>query len=142
MFHSHGLSALLGQTGDNPYTLLFAGEYAINYKGEYFLIDKEEAIKMCESIISNTKVYSTVNNITNNRYLSLIDGKWDIKYMNKSTMTDAPLKNVQMIGNNNELLAETEMIKLSIKNTSSNEIELGSRLELEVIINGIWYLTT
>lgn len=126
-------------SGDYPYTLLLAGEYAINYEGEYFLIDKEESVKMCKSIIGDTQVYDSVYNIVNNRYLSLIDGKWDKKYMYKSTKKDDSLKNVQMVGENKELHSEAEMLKLSIENTSFNEIQFGSRLELEALVDDIWY---
>ena len=126
-------------SGSYPYTLLSAGEYAINYEGEYFLIDKEDAVKMCNSIIRNTQVHDTVYNIVNNRYLSLIDGKWNTKYMNKSIKTDDTLEKVQMIGDNKELHSDTELLKILIENTSSKEIEFGSRLELEALIDDSWY---
>lgn len=44
-----------------------------------------------------------------------------------------------MVGDNKELQSETEMLKLSIENTSSNEIQFGSRLELEALVDDIWY---
>lgn len=47
----------------NPYDILFIGDYAITYEGEYYLIDGEEAKEICQSIIGDTKVKDNVSYI-------------------------------------------------------------------------------
>jgi hypothetical protein len=123
----------------NPYTILFAGNYAITYKGEYYLIDGAKAEKMCQSIKGETKVSNDISNIVNQRYLSLVNEHWDSKYMKSSNWTGVQIENVQLLVDKTTVNTKEPAIGLTIENKTSNTIEFGSKLMLEAKVNGVWY---
>jgi hypothetical protein len=122
----------------NPHHILFAGDYAITDKGEYYLIDKEEAEKICKSIVGNTSVTNAIY-MYNHRYLSLINGKWNTTYMIKSRWTEAQTANIQMRSDKAVVSNEDKNLELEIINNSSNIINFGSRFELEALVEDVWY---
>jgi hypothetical protein len=123
----------------NPYYILFSGDCAITYDGEYYLIDGNEAEKMCQSIIGDTKVYNDVSHIVNHRYLSLIKGNWDTKYMVSTKFTGEQIKNVHLLGEKISIDIRELKFGLTIVNNTRNTIEFGSKLALETLINDEWY---
>lgn len=125
--------------GEHPYYILFAGDYAITSAGEYYLIDGEKAEKMCQSIVGDTKVKEDVSYIINHRYLSLVEGHWDTKYMTSSRWTGEQMKNVQLLGEKSSLDTDEKTLGLTILNNTGKTIEFGSRLMLETLINDAWY---
>lgn len=123
----------------DPFHILFAGNYAITHDGEYYLIDGEEAERMCQSIIGDTRVYDNVFYVMNHRYLSLVEGDWDTRFMTKSRWTSKPLENAEIIGTITLLDAENEVLDFTITNITGSILEFGSRLELETRVGEIWY---
>lgn len=118
--------------------ILFAGDYAITDKGEYYLIDKYEAEKICKSIVANTRLTIPIY-IYNHRYLSLINGKWNTKYMIKSSWTETQMANIQMKSNKAVVNKEDENLELEIVNNSSSKINFGSQIEIEALVDDVWY---
>jgi hypothetical protein len=124
---------------DRSYKILFAGDYAINEKGEYFLIDSSEAVRMCESVVNRTTVSDQVSYIVNHRYISLIDGKWNTKYMPESIWTEAALKKASLTGTVDSVASDCEKLELTITNQTGYTLEFGSKLTLEVRVGEVWY---
>jgi hypothetical protein len=123
----------------NPYTILFAGNYAITYKGQYYLIDGAKAERMCQSIKGELKVNNDISNIVNQRYLSLVKEHRDSKYMKPSNWTGVQIENVQLLVDKTTVDTMEPAIGLTIVNKTSNTIEFGSNLMLEAKVNGVWY---
>ena len=124
---------------DNPYTLLIIGDYAINYKGEYYRIDGQKAKEMCQSIIGDTRVGDGVSYIVNHRYLSLLEGVWNTTFMTKSRYTSAPLENATMTMLESSINTQQELIILTLENLTGSTIQFGSMYSLEVLVNDHWY---
>ena len=124
---------------DNPYTLLIIGDYAINYKGEYYKIDGRKAKEMCQSIVSDTRVGEGVSYIINHRYLSLLEGVWDTTYMTESSYTAAPLENATMTMLESSINKQQELIILTLENHTGSTLQFGSMYSLEVLVNDRWY---
>ena len=118
--------------------ILFVGNYAITDKGEYYLIDKGEAEKIYKSIIANTRVINSIY-IYNHRYLSLLNGKWDSKYMIKSKWTEPQISNVQMRSDKTVVNNKDENLELELINNSSDKISFGTRIEIEAMVEDEWY---
>jgi hypothetical protein len=123
----------------DPFHVLFAGDYAITHDGEFYLIDGEEAERMCQLIIGDTRVYDNVFYIMNHRYLSLVDGDWDTRFIAKSRWTSKPLENAKMNGAITLLDVENEVMDFTITNNTGGILEFGSRLELETKVGEVWY---
>ncbi|MDF2907128.1 MAG: hypothetical protein K0R34_2449 [Herbinix sp.] len=124
---------------DNPYTLLFIGDYAINYNGEYYKIDGQKAAKMCQSIVRDTRVGDGVSYILNHRYLSLLDGVWDTTYMTESSYIEAPLENASLTMDEPSIDSRQEQITLTIENHTGSTLQFGSMYSLEVLVDRHWY---
>lgn len=124
---------------DHPYTLLFIGDYAINYEGEYYKIDKEKAEKMCRSIVGDTRTSDGVTYIVNHRYLSLLDGTWDTAYMTKSRHLGAPLESASLTVTAHSIDTAEDQLDIIIENHTGNNLEFGSKLDLEVMADNTWY---
>ena len=118
--------------------ILFVGNYAITDKGEYYLIDNGEAEKIYKSIIANTRVINSIY-IYNHRYLSLLNGKWDTKYMIKSKWTEPQISNVQMRSDKTVVNNKDENLELELINNSSDKISFGTRIEIEAMVEDEWY---
>ncbi|WP_432662967.1 immunoglobulin-like domain-containing protein [Wukongibacter baidiensis] len=123
----------------SSYYVLFAEDYAISYTGEYFRIDGEKAKKMCQSIVGDTKVNNQVSYIVNHRYISLIEGEWNTKYMIPTYWTGEQMKNVQLVGTKPFIDSQDIMLEFTILNNTGKTMEFGSRLMLETQVNDIWY---
>lgn len=121
------------------YSILFAGNYAITYTGEYYLIDGDKTEKMCNSIKGDTKVNNDVSYIVNQRYISLVKEHWDSKYMQRSKWTEDQIKGVQLLGDKSPVDTRETTLELTLENKTGDGITFGSRLELETRINGVWY---
>lgn len=124
---------------DNPYILLILGDYAINYKGEYYKIDGQKAVKMCQSIVNDTRVGEGVSYILNHRYLSLLEGVWDTTYMTKSSYTEAPVENASMTMLESSIDPRKDRLILTLENHTGNTLQFGSMYSLEVLVDDIWY---
>lgn len=124
---------------DNPYTLLFIGDYAITYDGAYYKIDSRKAQEMCRSIIGATDVHEGTSYIANQRYLSLLSGEWDTTYMIASSYTGTPLENASMTSEKASIDTSLEKLGITIDNHTGSTLEFGSKLDLEVMVDGIWY---
>lgn len=124
---------------DNPYTLLFIGDYAINYKGEYYKIDGRKAEEMCQSIVRETKVGEGMSFIMNHRYLSLLEGAWDTTYMTESSFTGAPLKGASLNMAEDSIDSQKQQIILTIENQTGNTLQFGSMYSLEALVDNRWY---
>jgi hypothetical protein len=124
---------------DNPYTLLFISDYAINYQGEYYKIDGEKAEEMCQSIVRDTRVGEGVSYILNHRYLSLLEGTWDTTYMLASSYIEAPLLNASLTMDEPSIDSRQEQITLTIENHTGSTLQFGSMYSLEVLVDNHWY---
>lgn len=124
---------------ENSYNILFAGDYAIMYKGEFYRIDGKEAVEMCQSIVGDTRINDHVLNIVNHRYLSLIEGHWDTRYMTITNYKEEEMENVQLVGVMTSVELDVEMLAFTMVNNSGRTIEFGSRLVLETLLNDEWY---
>jgi hypothetical protein len=131
----YGIKILAGNKYQN---ILFVGDYAITDKGEYYLIDKEEAEKIFKSTVANTRVNNSIY-IYNHRYLSLLNGKWDTKYMIKSRWTEPQMANINMISDKTVVNNQDENLELEIVNSSSSKISFGSQIEIEAMVDDVWY---
>jgi hypothetical protein len=123
----------------DTHCILIAGNYAITDKGEYYLIEKKDIEKICKSIVGKTTVRNGINYIYNHRYLSIINGKWNTKYMFKSKWTDTQMAFIQMKSDKTVVDIESEKITLEILNNSSSEIYFITRIEFEVMVDDVWY---
>ncbi len=124
---------------DNPYTLLIIGDYAINYKGEYYKIDGQKAEEMCQSIIRETRVGEGISYIMNHRYLSLLEGVWDPTYMTESSYTGAPLEDATLTMAEASIDTQKEQIILTLENHTGSTLQFGSMYSLEALVNNRWY---
>jgi hypothetical protein len=124
---------------EDPFLILFAGDYAITHDGEYYLIDGEEAERMCQSIVGDTKVYDNVSYIMNHRYLSLLEGYWDTRFMTESNWTGEALENAKLSSAMTSVDVKSEILELTITNNTGSTMDFGSRLELETSVEGVWY---
>lgn len=124
---------------DNPYTLLILGDYAINYKGEYYKINGQKAEEMCQSIVNDTRVGAGVSYILNHRYLSLLEGVWDTTYMTKSSYTEAPMENASMTMQESSIDPQKDRIILTLENHTGSTLQFGSMYSLEVQVDDNWY---
>jgi hypothetical protein len=124
---------------DHPYTLLFIGDYAINYEGEYYKIDREKAEKMCRSIVGDTRTSEGINYIVNHRYLSLLDGAWDTTHMMKSSHLEAPLESASLTVTASSIDTSRDQLDIIIENHTGSILEFGSKLDLEVMADNTWY---
>jgi hypothetical protein len=124
---------------DNPYTLLILGDYAINYKGEYFKIDGKKAEEMCQSIVDDTRESEGVSYILNHRYLSLLEGIWDTTYMTESHYTEAPLENATLTMVESSIDTQKERLVLTLENHTGSTLQFGSMYSLEVLVGDLWY---
>jgi hypothetical protein len=124
---------------DNPYTLLILGDYAINYKGEYFKIDGQKAEERCQSIIDDTREWEGVSYILNHRYLSLLEGIWDATYMTESHYTEAPLENATLTMVESSIDTQKERLVLTLENQTGSTLQFGSMYSLEVLVGDLWY---
>jgi hypothetical protein len=124
---------------DNPYTLLILGDYAINYKGEYYKINGQKAEEMCQSIVNDTRVGEGVSYILNHRYLSLLEGVWDTTYMTKSSYTEAPMENASMTMQESSIDPQKDRIILTLENHTGSTLQFGSMYSLEVQVDDNWY---
>ncbi len=124
---------------DDPYTLLILGDYAINYKGEYYKIDGRKAEAMCQSIVHETRVGEGMTYILNHRYLSLLEGSWDTTYMTASNYTDAPLENAAMTMQESSIDPQKDRLILTLENHTGSTLQFGSMYSLEVLVDNRWY---
>ncbi len=124
---------------DNPFTLLILGDYAINYKGEYYKIDGRKAKEMCQTIVDDTTKWEGVSYILNHRYLSLLEGVWDTTYMTESTYTGAPLENASLTMLEASIDAQKELLILTLENHTGSTLQFGSMYSLEVLVDDHWY---
>ena len=131
----YGIKILAGNKYQN---ILFVGNYAITDKGEYYFIDKEEAEEIFKSTVANTRVNNSIY-IYNHRYLSLLNGRWDTKYMIKSRWTEPQMANINMISDKTVVNNQDENLELEIINNSSSKIRFGKQIELEAMVDDVWY---
>ena len=124
---------------DNPYTLLIIGDYAINYKGEYYKIDGKKAEEMCQSIVKDTREWEGMSYIINHRYLSLLEGVWDTTFMTASSYTEAPLENATMTMTEASINSQKDRLVLTLENHTGSTLQFGSMYSLEVMVDGRWY---
>jgi hypothetical protein len=124
---------------DNPYTLLIIGDYAINYKGEYYKIDGRKAEELCRSVVRDTRVGDGLSYILNHRYLSLLDGSWDTTYMTKSPFSRAPIENASLSMEEASIDTRKEQLVLTLENHTGRTLEFGSWYGLEVLLDSHWY---
>ena len=115
---------------------LISDNIIITSEGEIFSYKEKELIKTIDSYIQGFTSDYDLLDITNQRYISIIDGSWDPKYLVETNLKKETGLEILM---DVEIDFDTQALHIMISNEDDVTIETGWEYQLEVKIDGRWY---
>lgn len=123
---------------DEDIKLTFIDEYVVTSDGQYYKIDFEEVQEQLVSIENNTREFDFIY-MLNQRYVSLIDGLWDVTYMTKSPFDEVDFDGVNWESSEGIITQDKESLSYTISNNREGTLEYGEEVEFEVFLENNWY---
>ena len=140
------MDSFQGFTNDSLYSIefdpndqgafLLSENIIITSEGEIFSYKEKELIKTIDSYLKGSTSDYDLLEITNQRYISIIDGLWDPKYLTETNLKKETALEVFM---DVEIDFDTQSLHIMISNEDDVAIETGWEYHLEVKIDGRWY---
>lgn len=114
------------------------GNYVVMSDGQYFNINSNQIEELYNLLYSDERTFNIIM-MMNHRYISLIDGKWNTKYMMESRFTNSGLSNINWSSNTLYVNQEASFIESTITNETDKVLEYGEEESFEVLIDNEWY---
>lgn len=123
----------------NP-KLLIVGDYLITAEGQCYQIDGAKAEDVCENMqVEDSRKVSGIPHVLNRRYAAEQNGAFRPAFLYR-VERDLPLmEGIIMQTGQESYGTEKSNIDFSITNQTGQELEYGSRIMFEVLIDDVWY---